>query len=93
MCFEQRRNEREIRLAIKPTTEDEADPHADPCGRTDLPWKVSRLRAKLNQKAKQEPKFRFYTLYDRICRPDVLRAAYYSVRKTKTAPGVCRLSG
>ncbi len=38
----------------------------------ELPPKVSELRRKLGQKAEQEPKFRFDTLYDRIDRPDVL---------------------
>jgi len=53
-----------------------------------LPPKVSELRWKLGQKAKQEPRFRFYTLYDRIYRGDVLRIAATLVLNHNGAAGV-----
>jgi RNA-directed DNA polymerase len=53
-----------------------------------LPEKLSSLRQKLYLKAKQEPKFRFYVLYDRIFRRDVLDSAYRIARANKGKCGV-----
>jgi RNA-directed DNA polymerase len=53
-----------------------------------LPDKLHQLRWKLNQKAKNEPKFRFYALYDRVFRMDVLEAAWKHVGKKDKAAGI-----
>src|SRR5580704_5097369 len=54
----------------------------------ETPEKIRNLQRKLNCKAKAEPAFRFYLLYDKICREDILRHAYELARANAGAPGV-----
>ena len=60
----------------------------DPRG--SIPPKLASLRFKLGQKAKQEPKFRFYALYGHLLRMDVLETAFASVADSDgcATPGV-----
>lgn len=53
-----------------------------------LPGKVREWRAKLSTKAKQEKRYRFYSLYGQISHPETLRAAWQQVRANAGAAGV-----
>ena len=52
------------------------------------PEKIRTLQKKLYLKAKKEPGYRFYLLYDKIYREDILAHAYELVKANKGAPGV-----
>src|SRR3954465_467702 len=50
--------------------------------------KCSKLQTALHAKAKAEAGYRFYALYDKISREDILAHAYAQCRSNKGAPGV-----
>src|ERR1022692_3924231 len=52
------------------------------------PSKIRELQIKLYRKAKNEPGYRFYMLYDKVYREDVLAHAYALARANQGAPGV-----
>ena len=57
-------------------------------GNLSTPASVQKLRRALHAKAKAEPGYRFYALYDKIFRADVLAHAYAQCRSNRGAPGV-----
>ncbi len=57
-------------------------------GNLSTPISVQKLRMALHAKAKAEAGYRFYALYDKISRDDILAHAYAQCRSNKGAPGV-----
>ena len=57
-------------------------------GNLSTPKSVRKLQTALHAKAKAEAGYRFYALYDKISREDILAHAYAQCRSNKGAPGV-----
>ena len=57
-------------------------------GNLSTPKSVQKLQTALHAKAKAEADYRFYALYDKISREDVLAHAYAQCRSNRGAPGV-----
>ncbi len=49
---------------------------------------LAQLRAKLGQKAKLEPNYRFYTLYHHVSRDDILHEAWKCVKRNGGSAGI-----
>ena len=72
----------ELALALRQETRDLE------IGHLTTPNSVQKLQTALHAKAKAEAGYRFYALYDKISREDILAHAYAQCRSNKGAPGV-----
>ena len=57
-------------------------------GNLSTPTSVQKLQMALHAKAKAEADYRFYALYDKVSREDILAHAYAQCRSNKGAPGI-----
>ena len=81
----------ENRLNEKRSTTEQAV-EAQPYREAILPPRLAALRQKLAQKAKQQPQFRFYSLYGGVTDKDTLLAAWWKVCSNGGAPGIDGIS-
>jgi group II intron reverse transcriptase/maturase len=56
--------------------------------RLETPEKIREFQRKLYRKAKQEKSYRFYALYDKVYREDILAHAWARVKANRGAPGM-----
>jgi RNA-directed DNA polymerase len=63
-------------------------PQETPLNQWGLSDSLALLRTKLFQKAKEEPSFRFYSLFSQITRQDTLEGAWTRVKANKGSPGM-----
>lgn len=59
---------------------------------TSIKKSVQTLQTSLRAKAKAEPNYRFYSLWDKVCRSDILWIAYHRCHANRGVPGYDGLS-